>query len=178
VQIQIRVYQIDANVIYLNLKMLDKTNMLNRLEPYLDYGRAYILSLRDVRNVGLLVFTVIVLLISWSGVKSIQTNYGLQKQIVRLTQENEVRSLQNTNLALQNRYLDTPQYLEISARQNLGLAAPGETEVLVPKDVALKHTVEQPGEEAVPSEVPKQAFWQQNFQAWIDFFLHRGDSVD
>jgi cell division protein FtsB len=107
--------------------MLDKTNILNRLEPYLDYGRAYILSLRDVRNVGLLVFTVIVLLISWSGVKSIQTNYGLQKQIVRLTQENEVRSLQNTNLALQNRYLDTPQYLEISARQNLGLAAPGET---------------------------------------------------
>jgi len=40
------------------------------------------------------VFTVIVLLISWSGVKSIQTNYGLQKQISKLQQENDVAKLQ------------------------------------------------------------------------------------
>jgi cell division protein FtsB len=153
--------------------MFDKTNILNKLEPYIVFGRAYILSLRDVRNVGLLVFTVIVLLISWSGVKSIQTNYGLQKQIVHLTQQNQVSSLENSNLALQNRYYNTPQYLEISARQNLGLMAPGETELLVPSDVALKHTVQPPGVAATPSEVPRQPFWQQNFQAWIDFFLHR-----
>ena len=122
---------------------------------------------------GLLVFTVIVLLISWSGVKSIQTNYGLQKQIARLTQENQVRQLENTNLALQNNYYNTPQYLEITARQNLGLAAPGETELLVSKEVALKHTVDPPKTETVSPEVHKQAFWQRNFQAWLDFFLHR-----
>jgi cell division protein FtsB len=136
------------------------------------------LSLRDVRNVGLLVFTVIVLLISWSGVKSIQTNYGLQKQISRLSQENQVRSLENNNLALQNHYLNTPQYLEVSARQNLGLAAPGETELLVPHDVALRHTVQPPSAEAAVSEVPKQPFWQHNFESWVNFFLHRDSTLD
>jgi cell division protein FtsB len=158
--------------------MFDKTNIQNKLEPYIAIVRAYVLSLRDVRNVGLLVFTIIVLLISWSGVKSIQTNYVLQKQISRLRQENQIGSLQNTNLALQNRYLKTNQYLEISARQNLGLGAAGETELLVPKSVALAHTVKQPGTAAPAPEVPKQPFWQRNFQAWVDFFLHRGSTAD
>jgi hypothetical protein len=70
------------------------------------------------------------------------------------------------------------QYKEVTARENLGLGAPGETELLVSKEVALAHTVKQPGADAVKTEVPKKAFWQSNFQAWIDFFLHRGSSVD
>lgn len=151
--------------------------MQGKIEPYVAIVRAYVLSLRDVRNVGLLVFTVIVLLISWSGVKSIQTNYGLQKQIAQLRQENNVQQLENTNLALQNQYLGTSQYLEIAARQNLGLAAPGETELLVPKEVALAHTVKQPGSMVADSQTPKQPFWQRNFRAWIDFFLHRGSAA-
>src|SRR5258708_24016511 len=112
--------------------MFDKINIQNKLEPHIGRVRAYVLSLRDIRNVGLLVFTIIVLLISWSGVKSIQTNYGLQKQISGLSQENNVRNLQNTNLALQNQYYNTSQYLEISARQNLRLVAAVVTDLLVP----------------------------------------------
>lgn len=161
--------------------MFDKTNIQNWLlakaEPHVVWLRAYVLSLCDIRNVGLLVFTVIVLLISWSGVKSIQTNYGLQKQISQLQQQNTVDQLQNQNLQLQNQYLGTAQYLEVIARQNLGLAAPGETELLVPKSVALQHTVPMPGI-AAASKVPKQPFWQRNFQAWVDFFLHRSTSAD
>ena len=158
--------------------MPDKTNIIQKLDPYLVPARAYLLSLRDVRNVGLLAFTVVVLLISWSGVKSIQTNYGLQKQVAQLQQENQVQTLQNADLALQNQYLDTPQYLEVAARQNLGLGAPGETELLVPQSVALAHTVKQPGSGAAPSAVPKQPFWQRNFEAWMNFFLHRDSGTN
>lgn len=162
--------------------MFDKTNIQAKLqawaEPYLAALRAYILSLRDIRNVGLLVFTVIVLLISWSGVKAIQANYGLQKQIARLQQENDVQNLENTNLALQNQYYNTGQYREVMARQNLGLAVPGETELLISKDVALAHTVKQPNTTAESSAVPKQPIWQRNFEAWMNFFLHRGNTVD
>jgi cell division protein FtsB len=153
--------------------MFEKTNIRARLEPYLQIVRQYVLSLRDVRNVGLLVFTVIVLLISWSGVKSIQTNYGLQKQISKLQQENDVAKLQNQNLQLQNNYYQTNQYEELSARQNLGLGMPGETELLVPKAVALAHTVKQQETEATKTAVPKQPTWQRNFHAWINFFLDR-----
>jgi len=160
-------------MLYYLLEMFTKTNIRIWLEPYLEMGRNYLLSLRDIRNVGLLVFTIIVLLISWSGAKSIQTNYTLQKQISQLSQENTVQKLEDTNLALQNQYYNTSQYLELSARQNLGLGAPGETELLVPKDVALAHTVKQPGNAAASSAVPKQPFWQRNFERWIDFFLHR-----
>ena len=158
--------------------MFDKINIQNKIEPYISRVWVYVLSLRDIRNVGILAFTVIVLLISWSGVKSIQTNYGLQKQIAQLSQQNQVGELENTNLALQNQYYNTPQYLEVTARQNLGLAAPGETELLVPDSVALAHTVKQPNAAAIRSEVPKQPFWQRNFQAWIDFFLHRSTSTN
>jgi len=159
--------------------MFDKTNIQAKLqakaEPYIAKAQDYVLSLRDIRNVGMLVFVVIVLLISWSGIKAIQTNYGLQKQIAKLQQQDDVAKLQTQNLQLQNQYYNTNQYLEIAARQNLGLGAAGETELLVPESVALKHTVKMPSTEA-DSKVPKQPAWQRNFQAWIDFFLHRDTS--
>jgi cell division protein FtsL len=101
----------------------------------------YIYELQDIRVAGMVVFGIVVLLISWSGVKSIDTNYQLQKQISELKQENDVANLDNQNLQLQNQYYNSNQYLDLSARQNLGLAAPGETELIVPKDVALKYTV-------------------------------------
>jgi cell division protein FtsB len=156
--------------------MFNKTNIIQKLDPYVALARAYVLSLRDVRNVGLLAFTVIVLLVSWSGVKSIQTNYGLQKQISQLQQEDQVQNLENADLALQNQYFTTNQYLEVTARENFGLGEPGETELLIPQSVALAHTVKQPGVDTVASELPKQPAWQRNFEAWINFFLHR-DSI-
>ena len=158
--------------------MLQKSNIQAQIATYTEYGKAYLLSLRDVRNVGMLIFVVIVLLISWSGIKTIQANYGLQKQISELHQENDVQSLQNTNLQLQNQYYNTNQYLEIVARENFGLGAPGETELLVPKSVAMAHTVPLKAATTPKTDVPSQPFWQRNFEAWMDFFLHRGTVGD
>src|SRR5688500_1618074 len=107
----------------------------------------FALQFRDVRAVGLVLFLVIVLLVSWSGVKVIDTNYRLQKDISRLEQQNQVKKLTNTNLKLQNEYYQTNQYLEIAARQDFGLAAPGETVLNVPEQVALAHTVRLPDTE-------------------------------
>ena len=126
---------------------------------------------QDVRFVGQAAFVVIVLLISWSGVKSIQTNYALQKQITGLSQQNELQKLANNNLQLSNDYYKSNQYLELSARQNFGLAAAGEKEVVVPKAVALSKTSDIP----VPSKISAQVASQQrnNYEAWVNFFLHR-----
>jgi len=138
-----------------------------------DIGKVsdYLQRLGDVRFAGQAVFVIIVLLISWSGVKSIQTNYGLQKQIAALKQRNALQKLQNDNLALQNQYFNSNQYLELAARQNFGLAAPGEQEVIVPKDVALAYTVDLPG--LSKPEAKTKPVYQRNFQSWVDFFLHR-----
>lgn len=132
----------------------------------------YLQKLGDVRVAGQAVFVLIVLMISWSGVKSIQTNYGLQKQITALKQQNTLQKLQNDNLTLQNQYYNSDQYLELAARQNFGLAVAGEQEVIVPENVALAYTVDLPGPPK-PDTAKTQPAYQRNFHSWIDFFLHR-----
>ena len=148
--------------------------MFNKIKNYQKILISWVAQLKDLRVVGLLVFLVIVLLVSWSGVKAIETNYGLQKQISALRQENSVRELANQNIKLENEYFGTPQYLEVAARQDFGLAAPGETVLNVPRSVAMSFTVDLPKAEE-PSEEPKakQPAYQRNFQAWMDFLLHR-----
>jgi cell division protein FtsB len=134
---------------------------------------SFLSHLNDVRYVGQLLFVVIVLLISWSGVKAIQTNFGLQKQITALNQQNGLQQLQNDNLKLQNQYYASNQYLELSARQNLGLAAPGEKEVIVPEQVAISHTVNLPSLSNASTSKDKRSTLQSNFESWVNFFLHR-----
>ena len=148
--------------------------MQEKLKPYAKQLYAFVLRLQDVRFAGQVLFVIVVLLISWSGVKAIETNYQLQRQISALNQQTEIQKLKNTNLKLQNDYFNTNQYLELSARQNFGLAAPGEKELIVPKDVALAHTVPLPtAKEAEANKTTKQSRFEQNYQAWINFFMHR-----
>jgi cell division protein FtsB len=132
----------------------------------------YVNQLRDVRFAGQAIFVIVVLLVSWSGVKAIDANYSLEKQISVLQQQNDVQQLENNNLKLQNQYYDSNQYLELSARQNFGLAAPGETELIVPQNVALSYTVPQPEAPPTKSVVASSAF-ERNLKAWVNFFLHR-----
>ena len=145
---------------------------------YKEKALFYLQRLNDIRFAGQVMFVVIVLLVSWSGVKSIQTNYGLQKQISALDQQNSLQKLQNDNLALQNQYFNSNQYLELAARQNFGLAAPGEKEVVVPESVAQAYTVDlsNQSQSADASAKAKQPAYQRNFQSWVDFFLHRQNS--
>ena len=148
--------------------------MFDKIKNYEKTIAGGVAQLKDLRVVGLLVFLVIVLLVSWSGVKAIETNYDLQKQISALKQENTVKKLSNENLKLENEYFETPQYLEVAARQDFGLAAPGETVLNVPRSVAMSFTVDLPKDEK-PKDAPaaKQPGWQRNFQSWIDFLFHR-----
>lgn len=141
----------------------------------LDRYVGYVRRLQDVRFTGQVVFVVLVLLVSWSGIKSIQANYTLQKQISTLKQQNAVKQLQNKNLALENEYYNSKQYLELAARQNFSMAAPGEKEIIVPEKVALSYTVDVPVDARDVAELPpapKPAF-QRNLQAWVGFFMHR-----
>lgn len=134
----------------------------------------YFQQFKDVRAVGLAVFGLIALMVTWSGIKAVQTNYTLQKQISRLEQENQVSQLENDNQKLQNQYYNTNQYLELASRQYFGKASPGETVLIVPKEVALRYA---PQTAVVKTASRKKSYdkptYQKNFEAWIDFFLHR-----
>lgn len=149
--------------------------MIDLLQRFWNHRRTK--QLTDVRNIGLYIFAVIVLAISWSAAKTVQNNYELQKQISTLKQQNTVLQLQNGNISLNNKYLETNEYLELSARQNLGLAAPGEKVLLIPKSVAMKYVDKSSaGSETVsnqPDTKDSRPGYIKNMEAWRDFLLGR-----
>lgn len=150
--------------------------MLQNIKNY--FTTAKIKQLTDIRNIGLYVFVLIVIAITWSGINTVQSNYELQKKISQLKQENSVAALQNANKTLENQYLGTNQYLEIAARQNLGLAAPGEKVLIVPRAVALRYAgvVDQPTSDesnTTSSVIDKRSNFVKNMQDWRDFLLGR-----
>ncbi len=148
--------------------------MLTKIKHYQKVLIRYAGNLRDLRVLGMLLFLTVALMVSWSSVKAIDTNYGLQKHISELEQQNTVRRLTNDNLKLQNSYYGSSQYLELAARQDFGMAAPGETVLLVPQAVAMAHTVTLPQDQAKTAEVgkPKPAY-RQHLEAWQDFLFHK-----
>lgn len=132
----------------------------------------FIDQFRDVRAIGFAIFGVVVLMVSWSGVHVIQSNYSLQKQISSLRQQNDIAELENANMKLQNHYFSTDEYLELAARRQFGKGAPGETLILVPKAIALAHTI--PAEEGSADKVAistEMSVYRHNFEAWRSFFF-------
>ncbi|HUA13518.1 MAG TPA: septum formation initiator family protein [Candidatus Sulfotelmatobacter sp.] len=149
-----------------------KFDMLTK-NKYKNYSNTIVNQLNDVRFLGRTLFVVIMLLITWSGIKTVQTNYTLQKQITALGQQNYLQKLQNENLQLQNQYYSSNQFVELSARQNFGLAAPGEKEVIVPNQVALADTVNLPNSDYQSLTTSKKSKLQSNFESWVNFLLDR-----
>ncbi len=130
--------------------------------------------LTDVRNLGLITFGVVALLVTWSGVKVVQTNYELDKKIAIARQKNEVSRLENENLKLKNKYYESNQYLELAARRQFGKAADGEKLYIIPEEVALRYTKDRPVQQgqAEPFEEKKSSF-QANLDAWHEFLFRK-----
>jgi len=133
-------------------------------------------SLTDLKILGQVFFVFIVLLVSWSGIKAIGTNYELQKKISKLQQEVEIQKLENDNLKLSNQYLETDQFLELAARRQFGKAAPGETVLIVPKEVSLSYVDKSTTEGSKKRAQEKKPAYQQNFQDWINFFFRKSQN--
>lgn len=144
--------------------------MLEKIKNYQYTLPGLIRAFQDVRAIGLMAFLVVALLITWSGVKVIESNYNLQRSISKLQQENEIQKLANKNLELQNEFYNTEEYVDLEARKNFGRAAPGETVVVVPKAVALSYVS---GADLQISDKSKTEKQKSNFAAWMDFLMHK-----
>jgi cell division protein FtsB len=146
------------------------------LEDIKSIGKNQLTKLSDIRNVAMYLFVLIVLAIAWSSTKTIQNNYDLQKQISTLKEENEVLKLTNQNIELETSYLNTDQYLELAARQNLGLSASGEKVLTVPKKVALSYvdpTLSTQIKDGPNSSIDNRSKYVKNLETWRDFLLGR-----
>lgn len=122
---------------------------------------------------GLIIFGAIALLVSWSSIRVIEMNYKLQQKLARMEEETKLLEMENTNKKLENEYYHTDQYLELQARKQFGKAAPGETVLIVPESIALANTINlNPDENQNKAKTSKKSFYQENFEAWVDFFFH------
>ena len=148
--------------------------MFSEIKNYLDSSR--LKHFIEVQNIGLYIFGIIVLAIAWSGAKTVQNNFELQKKVATINEQNKVLALLNANTTLQNEFYKTDEYLDISARQNLGLAAPGEKVLIVPKNVAMKYVdqslIIQPKDQQSPVPDDRPGYIK-NLEAWRDFLLGR-----
>ena len=145
-----------------------------KLQTLLTKAKKY--QLQDPQTWGLIVLAIIAATVTWSGAKSIQQNFELQKKVVVLQEQNKVQKLQNETQKLRNEYYKTDEFKELSARRIFGKAAPGERVYIVPKDVAMakvsptQNTQTQQSKPKNPVTLP---VYQQNVQDWLDFFFHR-----
>ncbi len=128
--------------------------------------------LTDTRVLSLLAFGVVAILVTWSGVKVVQTNYELEKKISIARQENAINKLENQNLKLRNTYYQTSQFLELASRRQFGKASPGEKLYTVPEEVALRYvTTRTVPEEYSPEASGSSNKFQRNLNAWSKFLL-------
>ncbi|HUC95675.1 MAG TPA: hypothetical protein VMR76_01810 [Candidatus Saccharimonadia bacterium] len=130
--------------------------------------------LQDVKALGLVIFGLIAIMVTWSGVGVIETNYNLQKQANNLAQQNAVLGLSNNNLSLENQYYNTNQYLELQARAILGKGISGERLILVSKQAALSQITPQPTQMTISKQAVKPSY-QQNFESWVAFYFRRSN---
>lgn len=99
----------------------------------------------------------------WNTVGALQKNFYYQKQVDQLALEVELEKLRNENLAFQQKYYRSEEYLELSARQRLNKANPGEKLVILPSSRSIKDTI-QTQQTASPAE-------PSNFSQWMRFLF-------
>lgn len=83
---------------------------------------------------GILLLALVVALLSVIGtVDALQKNFALQQKVDSLQQEITIGELANDTLRFQNRYYQSNEYLELSAREHLNKATKDEKLLVLPQ---------------------------------------------
>jgi hypothetical protein len=115
---------------------------------------------------GVIVVAVLVLVVMI--VKTLEQNYDSEVYIRQSSLENEIQSIENDNLALQQEYYKSAEYLELAARMS-NKSLPGEHLVILPETDS--------GEKVNVGVVSTPKDDRANFEKWLEFlFGHRKSS--
>jgi len=117
-----------------------------------------------LENIVLVVAVLIALGWVWGTMDTLQNNFRLQAQVNVLRQQVDQDSLITQNLALENQYYASSEYLELEARERLGKAAPGEHMLLLPSNTVTDT-------QSPVRQTSNATSQDSNFQAWLNFFF-------
>lgn len=150
-----------ANCIIVIVLMKTKKTSLPSIHHIVDRYR----HLLTVQNAGLAIALIVALSWVWGAVLTLQKNYQHQQQVDTNTQKIAIMKLQNQNYQFQQAYYKSDEFLELSARQKLGLAQPGEKLIMLPSSEGV--TDKTPVATATSTSVePKD-----NISQWLEFFF-------
>ncbi|MGB3023573.1 MAG: hypothetical protein WBB39_02085 [Candidatus Saccharimonadales bacterium] len=112
-------------------------------------------------NVILLTAGVLVTMGAWNTVDVLQKNFILQQKVDDMKRQIELVELESDTLKLQQRYLRSDEYLDLSARRYLGKALPGENVIILPPlpRVHTKDNISHDVREITPIEQWKRFFF-------------------
>ena len=117
----------------------------------------------------IIILIIVVAVVAWVAmtIQVLNNNYKLQRQVDNANLDNQITELQNENLKLEQKYYQTDEYLELSARSLLGKALPGEHMVILPKVAHTDNNNEHSGRATVTKS---------NLDQWLDFLFGEHDT--
>lgn len=115
-------------------------------------------------NIVLFAAVLMALGFIWSTMGALQNNYRLQQQVDILRSQVEASKLESENLALENTYFASDEFLELQAREQFGKAAPGEHMLILPANTMSDSVTTAANRTSKPIQ-------NNNFQAWMNFFF-------
>ncbi len=136
---------------------------INIRRLYYNFSRKYL----TLNNVVMAVALMIAAGWVWGSLGVMQRNYDLQKEVDFKARQLQLAQLETMNMQLEQRYYKTTEYQELSARQSLGLAKPGEKVLILPDNSAAVIAADQ----ASTVQVTTPDLPLSNFQQWANFFF-------
>ncbi len=127
---------------------------------------AVIKSYFNLSNAVVIVAFLIAATWVWNTVVAIQRNFDLQQQTDKMAEQNAVLELENKTRIFENKYYQSNEYLELSAREHLNKAAPGEKLLILPPNTVQPAANKQP---VAADDIPIAE--RSNFAQWVYFLF-------
>ncbi|MDB5167117.1 MAG: hypothetical protein JWN26_262 [Candidatus Saccharibacteria bacterium] len=103
----------------------------------------------------------------WGSLGVMQRNYSLQKDIDYKQRQLQLAQLETSSLELEGRYYQTQEYQELAARQDLGLALPGESVLILPPNTQAAKNADN----VTPTQASGPIQQVSNFTQWMNFLF-------
>ena len=120
-----------------------------------------------IQNATVLLAFVVTLGWVWGTVVTLQRNFTYQQQVDALQETLELESLRNENLRFQQTYYRSNEFLELSARQRIGKASPGEKLIILPDSRNIVDETE------ADDQLTNRNISVSNLSQWLRFFFGR-----
>lgn len=119
-----------------------------------------------LNNAVIALAAVIAISWAWGSIAMMQRNYMLQRALDAKERALILAQLEVDTLRYEGQYYQSAEYQELSAREHLGLANPGEKTLVLPENSdRAKQLDEASGETATINQVRTS-----NFEQWLNFF--------